>query len=140
MWETAGQHSPQAMGQEGCEAWRGRVGADLVYGGGKRFAFRGPPGRSCDLQKLVQPTRRLKERQAGSKRPEAHPPLPLDLQHLLPIGQAQQKQEGKESLSESQGSAIFFNNGSDSRYFRFFGPKGLSQFCCLREESSHGQQ
>ena len=28
MWETAGQHSPQAKGQEGCEAWRGRVGAD----------------------------------------------------------------------------------------------------------------
>lgn len=72
--------------------------------------------------------------------PRSPPSSAPDLQQLLPIGHAQQEQEGKESLGESEGSAIFFNNGSDRRCYRFFGPKGFSQFCCLRVESSHGQK
>lgn len=72
--------------------------------------------------------------------PQSPPSSAPDLQQLLPIGHAQQEQVGKESLGESEGSAIFFNNGSDSRCYRFLGPKDFSQFCCLGVESSRGQK
>ena len=124
----------------GCEAWR--------IGGRRRWLleqervlhFEDHLAEAVTFRSwFSQPT----EIQGGTGR-EKMPQSPLssapDFQQLLPIGHAKQEQVGKESLGESEGSAILFNNGSDSICYRFFGPKDFSQFCCLRIESSHGQK
>lgn len=121
-------------------AWRDKGGRRQQHREGKRFVFWGPPGRSCDLQKLIQPTHKdSKERKLEKGWPEVPPPCPLISSSSSPFAKFNNKRaRGLWTKTRDQHfSSIKDQTESVSGFSTHRVPLATPWICSCRVESTH---